>query len=113
MAARESNTILCPVCRQGRNGSSLKMPKHNITPWEPCSGAGEEGSLPDEVEHYIINARFALVSAPPHWLRSLRSMWRWVCNCGQVGALVDDEERAWSHGHQHVSVAQKKQRGGI
>jgi hypothetical protein len=109
MAARESNTILCPVCRQGRNSGSLRMPKHNITPWDPCEGAGQEGSLPDEVEHYVVNARFALVSTPA----GVCAMWRWWCNCGQAGALAHEEERAWSHGHQHVSVAQRKERGGI
>jgi hypothetical protein len=110
MAARETNTILCPVCRQGRNGGSLLMPKHPITPWERCPGSGQQGSLPDEVEHFIRFQKFTLVSTPT----GTQAMWRWVCNCRQEGALNLDEDMSWGHGFQHVKAMERRdgKRGG-
>lgn len=104
MAAREINTILCTVCRQGRRSGSIRMPKHNITPWEPCSGAGQEGFLADEVRHFFRFNRLNLVSTPT----GVQAMWRWVCNCRQEGALDFDEDGAWGHGHQHVKAMERR-----
>jgi hypothetical protein len=104
MAATEINMVLCPVCGQGRRSGSIRMAKHNITPWVPCPGTGERGELAAEGGHRILGIRFALIDSPT----GVRPMWRWVCVCGQNGAFASGEENARGHGSQHVTVMERK-----
>ncbi len=102
---REFNTVLCPVCQQGRRSSTMTMPSHRITPWEDCTGSLKRGYLPEEGRHAVA-LRTGLMF-DDH--KTVRHFYRWVCTCGQKGPCAQAEGIAEARGQTHVIAMNKKE----